>query len=130
MFEVNTTKSTRTVRASSVLTSSYVAGTLISSDTQNFLGVMLSYTKGDETSCEVKIEVSLDGGVTFFQQDVETPDATGKIALTQGYRQLTATGNYAVTIYPMKADQIKISAKATGGTPTGTLAVTSVTSWV
>lgn len=126
----NTGKSLHTVRASSVLTSSYVAGTVFSMDIQNFLGIELIYTKGDETSCEVKLETSTDGGTTYQQQIVETPASSGEIALALGYRKMTATGTYSVVVSPIKADMVKISAKATGGTPTGTLAIKAITSWV
>lgn len=122
-------KSKHTIRASSALTSSYVAGTVVSLDTQNFIGLMISYTKGDETSMQVKIESSIDGGDTYFQQAVQSTSGS-TTTVSAGVYEMTATANVTFTINPIKADLIKVSVKATGGTPTGTCAITAVTSWV
>ena len=117
------------VRTSAVLTGSYVAGTVFSSDEHNALGIMVSYTKGDETSLDMKIEASIDGGTTYAQQTVEAASG-GTITPSPAIRQFTATGNYWVVISPIKAQLIKISVKATGGTPTGTVGISAQTSWV
>lgn len=117
------------VRSTAVLTGSYVAGTVFSADEHNFLGVLVKYTKGDETSLQVKIESSIDSGTTYGQQTSESVAAgTSTVSLLE--RTFTATGNYWVTINPIKCDTIKISAKATGGGPTGTLGVDAITGWV
>lgn len=127
MIQAN--KSKHTVRASAVLTAAYVAGTVFSSDEHNTLGVLVDYTKGDETSLEVKIESSIDGGTTYAQQITETATG-GSIAVALAERTFTATGKYWVVVHPFKADTVKISVKATGGTPTGTVAITAMTSTV
>lgn len=116
------------VRASSVLTGSYVAGTVFSSDEHNTLGVLVKYTKGDETYVEIKIESSIDNGTTYGQQSTETVTA-GVIEVDLATRRFDATGNYWVVVTPIKAGQIKISSRASGGTPTGTLALDAQTSW-
>jgi len=117
-----------TVRAVAVPTSSYVAGSIFSCDEHNTLGVMVNYTKGDETSIELKIESSIDAGVTYGQQTTESASG-GTITVTLAVRQFTATGNYWVVIQPIKADTVKISVKSTGGTPTGTVGIEAQTSW-
>lgn len=126
MFQAN--KSKHTVRASAALTGSYVAGTAFSVDEHNFLGILVDYTKGDETSMQLKIESSIDGGTTYGQQVAEATSG-GTITPSLAERTFSATGKYWVVVHPLKADAIKISAKATGGTPTGTLAVSAVTGW-
>ena len=128
--------SVQVVRASSVLTGAYVPGTVITVDEHNFLGINIAYTNGDEDSLDVKIEVSTDGGTTWFQQVTETT-TSGAIAVALATRNYIATGNYATTVYPIKvptsdtADkgQVRVSFKATGGTPTGTASASLVTGW-
>lgn len=106
-----------------------MAGTIFSSDEHNYLGILVQYTKGDETSLQVKVESSIDAGVTYGQQTAESVSGgTSTVSLLE--RSFAATGNYWIVISPMKADTIKISAKATGGTPTGTLTVSAITGWV
>jgi hypothetical protein len=111
------------------ITGSYVAGTIFSTDEHNFLGILVEYTKGDESTLQIKVESSIDGGTTYGQQTAEVATG-GAIATTLAERTLTGTGNYWIVINPIKADTIKISSKATGGTPTGTSKITAITGWV
>lgn len=122
-------KSLVTVRAVAVPTSSYVAGTVFSMDTQNYVGISVVYSKGDETSLQVKVEFSFDGGTTYTQTAAESTSG-GTITGSLAERSYAATGNYLIVINPIKADTCKISVKATGGTPTGTVGVKAITSWV
>lgn len=117
------------VRAVAVATSSYVAGTVFSSDEHNCLGILVKYTKGDETSLQVKVESSIDAGTTYGQQTAESASG-GTITVSLAERTFTATGNYWITITPFKADTVKISSKMTGGTPTGTVGIDAMTCWV
>jgi len=119
-------KSKHTVRANAVLTSAYVAGTVFSADRQNYLAVLIKYTKGDETSLNVKIETSVDGGTTYGQQVTETTSG-GNVAVALAQYDFTATGNYWIVVSPFLADTVKISVKATGGTPTGQVGVDALT---
>jgi len=129
--------SVKTVRASAVLTSAYVAASVITVDEHNFLGINLAYTKGDETSMSMKVEVSTDGGTTWYQQTTETVSG-GEISVALGERKYTATGNYSTVVSPIKVPssdtsdkgQLRVSFKATGGTPTGTVAAELITGWV
>lgn len=128
MFNPSLQISEHTIRASATLTGSYVAGTDISMDGHNYAGLIIDYTKGDETSMEVKVEISHDGGTTWFQQVAEEV-TSGTVAVSLSERQFTATGKYALQVYPVRADLIRVSVKATGGTPTGTVAITGEITW-
>lgn len=117
------------VRESSSLTGAYVAGNVFSMSRENFLGIEVNYTKGDETSMQLKIEVSNDGGITFAQQAAESVSG-GTITVNLAERSFSASGVYALAVYPIKAERVRISVKATGGTPTGACAIKAYTSWV
>ena len=121
-------KSTHNVRDVAIGTASYVAGTVFSSDEQNTLGILVQYTKGDETSLEVKVESSIDAGTIYAQQTVESATG-GTITVSLAERQFIATGNYWIVIHPFKSDTVKISVKMTGGTPTGTVGIDALTCW-
>ncbi|MBX4181720.1 hypothetical protein KW807_02555 [Candidatus Parcubacteria bacterium] len=116
-----------------VITGSYVAGNVFSVDEQNVLGILVRYTKGNESSLELKVEsgvpVDADGTIAYGQQVAETATG-GSIAVALAERTFTASGNYWVLISPIKSYKIKISAKATGGGPTGTYSVHAITGWV
>lgn len=116
------------VRASTVLTTSYVAGNVFSCDEHNTLGILVQFTKGSLTSLEVKVEASIDGGVTYGQQTTETA-TSGSIAVALAERTFTASGNYWIVINPIKADTIKISVKGTGTVTDSLAAVSAITSW-
>ena len=119
------------LRAVAVPTSSYVACTnLLSMDgSSNAVALEIIYTKGDETSLQVKLEVSNDGGTTYTQQVAEST-SSGTVTVALAERSFSATGNYALFITPIKGLLVKISVKATGGTPTGTVGVRGFPTWV
>lgn len=88
----------------------------------------VDYSKGDETSMELQFEMSHDG-TNFF-----VPTTSAGVSLAQ-ILTVTATGKYRVNI-PLVSDgteiigaigqpeaHYRLSAKATGGTPTGTCTV-------
>lgn len=120
------------------LTDTYVPATIVSIDEQNFLGLLIKYTKGNETTLTVKVDVSVDNGTTWYQQTVDTPTA-GAISVAAAERTYTGTGNFATSIQPVKVPmmpsgafqgQIRVSYKGTGGTPSGTLTITATVGWV
>lgn len=119
--------SVHTLRASAVLTGAYVASTVFSVDQDNFLSIIVSYTKGDENSMEMKIEGSPDGTLYARQAAESTTGGTTTVSLDE--RKFSATGIYAIEVYPVRAKTVKVSLKATGGTPTGTCALTASHSW-
>ena len=117
-----------TIRAVATLTAGYVAGTVFSIDLKNQVGIEVIYTKGDESSSSVKVEVSNDAGVTWTQQDAQSVSG-GTVSEALAVHQFTATGNYALVINPVGAALMRVSVLATGGTPTGTMAVRVVPTW-
>lgn len=120
--------SSHTVRASTTLTDSYVAGTVFSADEANHLNIGVNYTKGDETQLDLKIEGSNDGGSTYFQQVGEST-STGVTTVSLGSRKFTATGKYSIEVTPIRAKLIKISVKKQGGSSPGSVAITAFASW-
>jgi len=122
------------VRAAAVTTTSYVAGTVVGIDEANAIGIQVTIVKNNETSFEFLVESSLDGGVTFGQQ-VNLTASGGTTTLAPNVYSITgaslaATQVVTFIVTPIKGDQIKISVKSTGGTPTGTVAVKCITGWV
>jgi len=117
------------IRSVAAPTSSYVAGNVFGIDEHNSISLLVRYTKGDETSLQVKVEISSDAGTTYDQETAESVSGgTSTVSLLE--RSFSATGNYWVIIYPIKGDIIKVSTKATGGTPTGTVGISCIGSWV
>lgn len=118
------------VRSAAILTNSYVAGTIIgaknstvnsSSPTDiclegyNQIAVLVAFTKGSLTTAEVKVEWGIDDGAgsyTWFQ-DTFVKYSGGTAESSLGEYQLSATGNYIITL-PIKARYIRVSAKGTG----------------
>ena len=117
-----------TVRTLATLTGAYVAGTVFSIDRKNNVGIEIIYTKGDETNASVKVEVSNDGGTTWIQQDAQAVSG-GTVTESLAVHVFAATGNYALVINPVRAQLMRISTLATGGTPTGTMAIKAVPTW-
>jgi len=122
------------VRAATATTTSYVAGTVVTCDEHNAIGIQITIVKNDETSFQIKVESSIDGGTTFSQQVTQSASG-GTVTLVPAEYSFTgaslaATQLINLIISPIKADQIKISVKSTGGTPTGTVAIKAITGWV
>lgn len=108
------------LRAASALTSSYVAYTALNTGESNQLNLYITYVKGDETSLDIKVEVSPDQAA-WFQLPTESADS-GVITVTAATWKFTASVTTVIQI-PCTFNHAKISVKATGGTPTGTLAL-------
>jgi hypothetical protein len=128
MIDLSTEK---TIRASAILTDSYVAGTILGAETSNptmlqkynqlLLNVRL--TIGSLTTAEVKVEFSSDN-VTYDQEITETVSG-GTITCATATRSFGATGNFQIPI-PISARYIKVSAKGTGTVTNSLLAITAV----
>ena len=118
-----------TVRSSSVLTGSYVAGTTFSMDAHNALGLEVTYTKGStDTALLMKVEVSNDGGTTYAQEITETISG-GTLNCAAAERSWTSSGTYSILITPLRARLVKVSSMASG-TATGTCAIKAYPLWV
>lgn len=127
--------------ASTALTSSYVAGTLVSAGPQgehNAICIDVLYVKGDETSIQVKVEAAdqqTDAASPVYYQQVTQSALGGTVTLVPAEYSMTAasaaaTQRFALIITPVKGTIYKISVKATGGTPTGTYGVNAFLAWV
>lgn len=121
------------IRDTTVLTGSYVAGTVASFDEHNGVGLEITYIKGDETSLQIKVEDSIDGGTTYGQEVAKSTSGGTTTVVPNEYSftaaSMASTQIMNILITPVKGDHIKVSAKATGGTPTGTLKIRVIFAW-
>ena len=122
-------KSKHPVRSALILSTSYVAGTEIGFDRQNYLAVLVEFTKGSLTTMEVKIESSVDGGVTYGQQITETASG-GTVSAALAEYEIDTTGKYWIVVNPLLADSVKISVKGTGTITSSECTVTAITGTV
>ena len=120
-----------TLRDAAILTSSYVAGTVIgplsgagsNPALRNQLNLMVEFTIGSLTTAEIKVEYSIDG-TTYFQETFENVSG-GTATMTLGVYQLSATGNYVISI-PIKFAYIKVSVKGTGTATSSSMAIKAI----
>lgn len=115
---------TTPVRAVLIPTTSYVAGTVID-NAQGFnqLDVLVAWVKEDATSCEVKVEFSVDG--TNYYRETNATATGGSTALVLNEYTFTTAGNYRIQC-PISARYAKVSVKGTGTLTTSTVGVTAV----
>ncbi len=112
------------VRSAAILTTSYVAGTVVDNAQEfNQLVVHWSFTKGSLTTAELKVEFSVDG-TSYFQESVASTTG-GTTTYTAREHQLSATGNVPIEI-PISCRYIKISVKGTGTVTSSSVAITAV----
>lgn len=120
-------------RTASLLTSSYVAGTIASYDEHNLVGLELTYVKGDETSIQIKVESSIDGGTTYAQQVTQSASGGTTSILPNEYSvtsaSVAASVVMSILINPIKGDHLRVSVKETGGSSIGTLGVRGIFGW-
>lgn len=112
------TNFTRVLRDSAILTTSYVAATVLGGsalagkvEEYNEVVFYCYYTKGSLTSLELKIESSLNGSDYVTETNMSISGATA--TLNKGEFTTTEDGNFKVSV-PMSAKFVKISAKGTG----------------
>lgn len=115
------------------LTSSYVAGTIASFDEHNMVGLEITFIKGSETTLNVKVESSIDGGVTYGQQVTQLASG-GTTTITPNIYTFTAANMAAaqvmnILITPIKGDHIRVSAQYAGGSGPGTIAIRGIFGW-
>lgn len=137
-FPDKSPSNTIVVAGATVLTSSYVAGAIISGGEYNALCLLVTYVKGDETSIQVKVEATNDSipasGSNWYQQ-VTLSTSGGTVTLTPAIYSMTAasaaaTQKWTVIVNPVKAQGYRVSWQATGGTPTGTIGIQAFLAWV
>lgn len=119
------------VRAASVaITSAYINGNVFSMDRHNAIGLEVIYTRGSETSLEVRTQVSNDGGATWLQESAESVSG-GTITKSLAERTYSATGSYSDLITPMRAKLVRIATKGSSSTTTtGSCAINAYPLWV
>ena len=120
------------VRASTLLTTNYVAGTVIGAESSgektrtnqyNQLIIYASFTIGSLTTAEIKVEFSSDNS-TYYQETSMSINS-GVVSESLAYHQLSATGNYRICI-PMNDRYAKISVKGTGTATGSAMAIGAV----
>ena len=112
------------VRASLILTTGYVAGTVIENVMDaNQLIIYVDFTKGSLTTAEIKVEFSSDN--TNFYQESSSSVTTGTDTNTLLEHQIGATGKYRIAI-PIKDRYVKISVKGTGTVTNSLIAVRAI----
>jgi hypothetical protein len=106
------------VRAAAILTTGYVAGTVLGPNTENanpqaydHTEILVSFTKGSLTTAELKVEYSNDGTTYYQLTDVAVSGITGTASLME--YSFSATGNYQLGLTGVYS-YIKISVKGTG----------------
>lgn len=116
--------STTALRASAILTNSYVnSSSVAASEGENQLILLIDATLGSLTSIEVKVEFS-DDDATFYQESFGAI-AGGTDTLTLGEHQITADGNYRLPI-SISDRFLRIAAKGTGTVTGSSLTIDGV----
>ena len=115
----------RIVRAAAILTTGYVAGTILT-DCEKFnqLMVFVKFTIGSLSRVEIKIEFSFDGGSTYYQETLSTIDEEKSVE-ELGIHRFGDEGNYVIAI-PIKCSKIKISAIGIGTVTSSSLKLDAV----
>jgi len=114
----------KSIRAASVVTSGYVAATVIEdAHLLNQLVLLAQWTKVAATSLFLKVEYSNDK-VTWYQESFSSVSG-GVDTITLGYHVLDATGNYAIPI-ATKYKFIRISAQGNGNLTNTVLALEAI----
>ena len=112
-----------TVRDSAILTTSYVAGTVIDTEgIRNQLIIYAALTLGSLTDAQLKVEYSRDGS-TYYQETFSSTSSTTD-TLSLGVHKMSASGNYRIALDVMDR-YVKISAIGTGTTTGSLLAITA-----
>lgn len=124
--------------ALTALTSSYVAGALISTDEANALCLDVIYIKGDETSIQIKVEstneINAVTGSNWYQQITQSASG-GTVTIAPAIYSMTAasaaaTQKFTILINPVKGTAFKVSVQATGGSVVGTYSIQGYVGWV
>lgn len=120
----NHTPKKGTITSSQALTDSYVtvgdAEAVQAGAGRDQIALLIDYDKGNETSCELKIQFSDTFEFTDVYEDSYTTTQGGESTIEARNYKLEATGKHRILI-PSAGLYWRVQAKATGGTPDGTL---------
>ena len=116
------------IRSAAILTTGYVAGTVLSPTNgypakYNQLIVLADFTIGSLTDAQLKIEFSHDG-TTYYQESFSSISG-GTDTVSAGVHKFTASGKYRIAI-PIKDNYIKISVIGTGTVTSSSMTVDAV----
>jgi len=108
-----------------VLTSSYVATTnhvLVKGFSE--VTFKITYTKGAETTTQIKVEGSSDGGTDWFPLGYKATQGSGVSELTVDVLQITGTLTVSTPPFDRRGHAlVRCSIKGTGGSPDGTMTI-------
>lgn len=112
------------IRPAAILTTSYVAGTIL----DNLQGLsqanlLVSFLKGSLTSAQLKVEFSIDG--TNYFQETFSAISTGTSTETLGVHEFTWDGDYIINL-PINYRYMKVSVKGTGTVTWSSVAIKAV----
>jgi len=108
------------IRAAAILTTQYVAATVIEAFQKNQLIIDLFFTKGSLTSLDVKVETSWNN--IDYTQITGGSLSMGVTTTSLGTYNMTATGNYQIAL-PIMTRYIKISAQGNGTVTSSSLQI-------
>jgi hypothetical protein len=116
---------TGTLQAATVLIlNTYTTiGAVIAGAARDQIVFLLVYTKGDETSVEFKVQFSDTFAFTTAYDEMIVESASGVSTIKARTFTLVGTSNIILPVASLGLF-CRLQAKATGGTPTGTLAAT------
>lgn len=114
----------RTVRPAAILTTSYVAGTVLE-DVQKYnnLQLLIDFTKGSLIDAQIKVEQSLDNS-DWYELGSDTI-ATGVNTLDANITLLNETQKRSVS-YPINTRFIRVSAIGTGTVTDSSLKIQAI----
>jgi len=116
------------VRSAAILTTSYVAGTIITNAQKfNTLSLEVAFEKGSLTSASIKIEVSEDG--TNYYQLSSDSISSGVNSLQPLTYFLNTDATYSTTPLSINAKYIKISAIGVGTVTSSSMAIRAICSY-
>lgn len=116
------------VKASTLLTTSYVATSWVPCDRWTRGSFVIIWTLGDETTIETALDTSEDGGTTAVIDTTIAAPSSGQSAVRPLNLQFTAsqyttTGVVRIDMDLSRVDRVRLRIKSTGGTPTGTYVI-------
>lgn len=108
-----------TIRAVTALTALDVASSVVDIRVASDIVLYVTYVKGDETNCVLTFRTSPDG--VLQGQEAFRVESAGVSTDSLGTHVIAASGTYTYRFTDVIGADFSVLAKATGGTPTGTL---------
>lgn len=113
------------IRSAAILTNSYVAGEVLENcQKYNALSLLIDFTKGSLTDCQIKVETSSDG--TNYYTLLADSVSAGVNSIASLIYKMTANTAGSTTPLAINNKYIKISAIGTGTVTGSSLAIKAV----